>query len=109
LGDGGSQPAVEECPPRRSSLRDASFRDLLAARILANSAGIVEPGGQLTSLVVFFMTAWTPFISTRLHQMQRELSRAQDLGSYHLETMLGRGVWGRYGAPVTSFCGAMPP
>ena len=46
------------------------------------------------SLVAFFMAAWTPFISTRLHQMQRELSRAQDLGSYHLETMLGRGGMG---------------
>ena len=66
---------------------------LLAARIL----GYPPASWNLVasySLVVFFMAAWTPFISTRLHQMQRELSRAQDLGSYHLETMLGRGGMG---------------
>jgi serine/threonine-protein kinase len=66
---------------------------LLAARIL----GYPPASWNLVasySLVVFFMAAWTPFISTRLHRMQRELSRAQDLGSYHLETMLGRGGMG---------------
>lgn len=66
---------------------------LLAARILGYPPA---SGNQLAShsLVVFFMAAWTPFISTRLHKMQRELSRAQDFGSYHLETMLGRGGMG---------------
>jgi len=66
---------------------------LLAARILGYPPA---SGNQLAShsLVVFFMAAWTPFISTRLHQMQRELIRAQDFGSYHLETMLGRGGMG---------------
>ncbi len=66
---------------------------LLAARILGYPPA---SGNQLAShsLVVFFMAAWTPFISTRLHKMQRELSRAKDFGSYHLETMLGRGGMG---------------
>ena len=66
---------------------------LLAARILGNPPASWNLVASY-SLVVFFMAAWTPFISTRLHQMQRELSRAQDLGSYHLETMLGRGGMG---------------
>lgn len=41
-----------------------------------------------------FAAAWAPFISARLHQMQTELSQAQDLGSYHLEELLGRGGMG---------------
>jgi len=46
------------------------------------------------SLVAVFIALWTPFISTRLHQMQHDLSRTQDLGSYHLEVLLGRGGMG---------------
>src|SRR5262249_55271020 len=30
------------------------------------------------SLAPFFVAAWTPFISTRLHEMQKELSLTQD-------------------------------
>src|SRR3954454_17458547 len=66
---------------------------LLAARILDYPPASWNLVASY-SMVVFFMAAWTPFISTRLHQMQRELSRAEDLGSYHLETMLGRGGMG---------------
>jgi eukaryotic-like serine/threonine-protein kinase len=66
---------------------------LLAARILGYPPA---PWNQVAghSLVAFFVAAWTPFISTRLHQMQRELSRTQDLGSYKLEALLGRGGMG---------------
>jgi serine/threonine-protein kinase len=46
------------------------------------------------SLSPFFVAAWTPFISTRLHEMQQELSLTHDLGSYRLETLLGRGGMG---------------
>lgn len=44
------------------------------------------------SLVAFFMAAWTPFLSRRLHQMQHELSRTQELGRYQLEALLGRAI-----------------
>jgi len=66
---------------------------LLAARIL-NYPPL--PWNRLASysLVAFFIAAWTPFISTRLHQMRHDLTRAQDLGSYHLEALLGRGGMG---------------
>ncbi len=42
----------------------------------------------------FFVAGWTPFISTRLHRMQEDLSRTQEYGSYHLERLLGRGGMG---------------
>ncbi len=37
---------------------------------------------------------WTPFISTRLHRMREDLTRARDFGSYHLEKLVGRGGMG---------------
>lgn len=46
------------------------------------------------SLAPLFIAGWTPFISSRLHQMQRELSRTQELGNYHLQELLGRGGMG---------------
>jgi len=66
---------------------------LLAARILGYPH---LPWNRLAaySMVAVFIAAWTPFISTRLHQMQRDLSRSQDLGSYHLQVLLGRGGMG---------------
>ena len=66
---------------------------LLAARILGYPP---LPWNRLAaySLVAVFIASWTPFVSTRLHQMQHDLSRTQDLGSYHLEALLGRGGMG---------------
>ena len=46
------------------------------------------------SLGPLFVAGWTPFISTRLHEMRQELSLSQDLGSYRLERLLGRGGMG---------------
>jgi serine/threonine-protein kinase len=46
------------------------------------------------SLTPFVVAAWTPFISTRMYQMQKELSRATELGSYHLEALIGKGGMG---------------
>jgi eukaryotic-like serine/threonine-protein kinase len=66
---------------------------VLAARILGYPPASWNQVAS-HSLVVFFIAAWTPFISTRLHQMQQELSRTQDLGSYKLEALLGRGGMG---------------
>jgi len=66
---------------------------LLAARILSYPP---LPWNRLAaySLAAIFIACWTPFISMRLHQMQHDLSRTQDLGSYHLEALLGRGGMG---------------
>ena len=66
---------------------------LLAARILGYPP---LPWNRLAaySLVALFIAAWTPFISTWIHEMQQDLSRTQDLGSYHLEALLGRGGMG---------------
>ena len=66
---------------------------LLAARILSYPP---LPWNRLAaySLAAIFIACWTPLISMRLHQMQHDLSRTQDLGSYHLEALLGRGGMG---------------
>ncbi len=40
------------------------------------------------------VAGWTPFISTHMHRMQQDLSRAREFGSYHLEKLLGRGGMG---------------
>ena len=47
-----------------------------------------------SALGPFFVAAWTPFISTRIRRMQEDLSRTQDLGSYHLEKRIGQGGMG---------------
>jgi len=66
---------------------------LFAAHTLGYAA---LPWNRLTvySLSPLFIAGWTPFISTRLHEMQQELSLTQDLGSYHLQELLGRGGMG---------------
>jgi hypothetical protein len=42
----------------------------------------------LTPLVI---AGWTPFISARLYRMQKDLSKNAELGSYHLNELLGCG------------------
>ena len=66
---------------------------LLAAQVLGYPH---LPWNRLAaySLPAVFIAGWTPFISTRIHQMQHHLSQSQDLGSYHLEVLLGRGGMG---------------
>ena len=66
---------------------------LLAARVLGYPP---MPWNRLAaySLAAVFIASWTLFISTRLHQMQHDLSRSEDLGSYHLVALLGRGGMG---------------
>lgn len=66
---------------------------LVAAQILGSPA---LPWNRLVSysLGPFFVAGWTPFISTRLRQLQEDLSRTQDFGSYRLEKLLGRGGMG---------------
>jgi serine/threonine-protein kinase len=66
---------------------------LAASQILGSAA---LPWNRLVvySLVPVFVAGWTPFISTRLHQLQEDLSRMQDFGSYRLEKLLGRGGMG---------------
>jgi len=49
-----------------------------------------------------------PFISRHSTRWQAELSRAQDLGSYHLETMLGRRM-ASMARPSHKLLRAMPP
>jgi hypothetical protein len=66
---------------------------LLCAQILGYPA---LPWNRLASYALgpLFVAGWTPFISTRIFQMQKDLSRTTDLGSYHLETLLGKGGMG---------------
>jgi serine/threonine-protein kinase len=66
---------------------------LVAAQILGYPA---LPWNRLISysLGPVFVAAWTPFISTRMHRLQQDLSRTQEFGSYHLEKLLGRGGMG---------------
>ena len=45
----------------------------------------------LTPLVI---AGWAPFISARLYRMQKDLSKSAELGSYHLEELLGKGGMG---------------
>lgn len=66
---------------------------LLAAQTLGYPA---LPWNRLLSysLGSVFVAGWTPFISTRIHQLHEDLSRSHDFGSYHLEKLLGRGGMG---------------
>jgi len=66
---------------------------VMTARILDYAA---LPWNRLVihSLGPFLVAGWTPFISTRIHQLQEELSRSRDFGNYHLETLVGRGGMG---------------
>jgi hypothetical protein len=66
---------------------------LFAAAVAGYS---VMPWNRLASysLGPVLIAAWIPFISTRLHRMQEELSETRDLGSYRLEDLLGKGGMG---------------
>jgi serine/threonine-protein kinase len=66
---------------------------LAAARILGYPP---MPWNRLAacSLGPLFIAGWTPFISVRLYQMREDLSRTLDLGSYHLDKLLGSGGMG---------------
>lgn len=46
------------------------------------------------SLGPALVAGWTPFLSTRLHQLREDLSRSQHFGSYQIEKLLGRGGMG---------------
>jgi serine/threonine-protein kinase len=46
------------------------------------------------TLSAVFMAGWTLFLSTRVYRMQTELSHARELGSYRLESLLGKGGMG---------------
>ena len=46
------------------------------------------------SLSPLFIAAWAPFLSTRVYRMQQDLGLAAELGSYRLETLLGKGGMG---------------
>ena len=66
---------------------------LMAAQVLGYPP---LPWHRLASYAMFplLIAAWTPFISTRIHQLHEDLSRTQEFGSYHLENLLGRGGMG---------------
>jgi serine/threonine-protein kinase len=66
---------------------------LVAAQILGYPA---LPWNRVAAYALspFFVAGWTPFISTRIHRLQEDLSRTQTFGSYHLEKLLGRGGMG---------------
>jgi serine/threonine-protein kinase len=46
------------------------------------------------TLSAVFMAGWTLFLSTRIYRMETELSHARELGSYRLESLLGKGGMG---------------
>jgi eukaryotic-like serine/threonine-protein kinase len=66
---------------------------LLCAQILDYEA---LPWNRLGSYMLgpLFVAGWTPFISTRIYQMQKDLSRTIELGSYRLVGLLGKGAMG---------------
>jgi len=66
---------------------------LLCAQIVGYPA---LPWNRLASYTLgpLLVVGWTPFISTRMYQMQKDLSRTTDLGSYRLESLLGKGGMG---------------
>jgi len=71
----------------------APLAHLLCAQFLDLPA---LPLNRLASYTLspLFVAGWTPFISTRLYRMQKDLSRTIDLGSYRLESLLGKGGMG---------------
>ncbi len=85
--------------PWKSSLAASLSAALVpAAHLVAARALHYAPlrWNVLTSYALgpIFVAAWTPFVSTRLRRIQEQLSRARQLGSYHLERLLGRGGMG---------------
>lgn len=66
---------------------------LVAAQILGYPA---LPWNRLLSysLGPVIVAGWTPFVSTRIHQLREDLSRSQEFGSYRLEKLVGRGGMG---------------
>jgi serine/threonine-protein kinase len=66
---------------------------IVAAQIIGYSH---LPWQRLASYAMapLLIAGWTPFISTRIHQLRENLSRTQEFGSYHLEKLLGRGGMG---------------
>jgi serine/threonine-protein kinase len=66
---------------------------LVAAQIFGYPA---LPWNRLISysLGPAFVAAWAPFISTRIHRLQEDLSRTQEFGNYRLMRLLGRGGMG---------------
>jgi tRNA A-37 threonylcarbamoyl transferase component Bud32 len=66
---------------------------LIAAQVLGYPALSWNRLAAYT-LSPFFVVAWTPFISTRLHRMHEDLVRSREFGSYHLDRLLGQGGMG---------------
>jgi eukaryotic-like serine/threonine-protein kinase len=55
----------------------------------------LPPGRLLPWLFPTFLAAvWTVWMARRLYRLEMEVRRAQELGSYHLEAMLGKGGMG---------------
>ncbi|HWR50800.1 MAG TPA: serine/threonine-protein kinase, partial [Bryobacteraceae bacterium] len=48
----------------------------------------------LWSFLPFLMAGWTAILNRRLFSLEVDVSRAKDMGSYHLEALLGRGGMG---------------
>jgi serine/threonine-protein kinase len=67
---------------------------LLSARLLGYPP---LPWHRLAAftLSAVIMAGWTLFLSTRVYRMQTELSRARELGSYRLESLMGQGGMGQ--------------
>src|SRR5262245_29853049 len=84
---------MEEFHRGGSVCRHGPAAHLLCARILGYPA---LPWNRLASYTLgrLLVVGWRPFISARLYQMQKDLSRTTDLGSYRLESLLGKGGMG---------------
>ncbi len=48
----------------------------------------------LWSFLPFLMAGWTAILNRRLFSLEMDVNRAKDMGSYHLEALLGRGGMG---------------
>ncbi|WP_051979431.1 serine/threonine-protein kinase [Edaphobacter aggregans] len=84
------------------------LRALLGAMISASTGPLAYalgrwvtkiPAWESSQLVLWFvpaflMAGWTYFLSRDIYQMQVDISRAREMGSYSLEKMLGRGGMG---------------
>ena len=81
---------------------------LMAAQILGYPAMAWNRLASYT-LGAAIVAGWTPFISTRLHRMQEDLSRSQISAATIWKGCWAAAVWAKCGSPGIAFYGVTPP
>ncbi len=66
----------------------------VATRVFMQNPPLAGNRLALWFFMPFLMAAWTALINSRLYRLEVDVSQAKEMGSYHLEALLGRGGMG---------------